>query len=368
MREGPRTARVAIVTGASGQDGSLLVERLIAEGSTVHAVVRDAARAPRPDAGAPGTLRVHVVDLVDVASLGELVANVHADEIYNLGGVSSVAASFADPWMTWETNARPVIALLQAIRDTSPRTRLYQASSSEMFGAVPSGSVVHDEDARIAPLSPYATAKAAALLACRDFRRAFGVRVACGISFNHESSRRPGGFLTRKVLDHVRHLRALPAAALAAEPPLVMGNLAARRDWGFAPDYVDGIVRVLRQVEVRAAVAGTPPEPDEAAAYRDYVLATGVTSAVWELVDRAFALAGLRLEWDRSGPAASWRARLEGTSHDAVVVDPGLLRPSDPAAISGDPGRARDELGWSPRTGLDTFLREMLDAPVEPGS
>jgi GDPmannose 4,6-dehydratase len=139
-----------------------------------------------------------------------------------------------------------------------------------------------------------------------------------------------------------------------------MGNMAARRDWGFAPDYVEGIRRIIDQIEVRARVLGGSPVEDRGVNYRDYVLGTGELHAVWELVDRGFDLAGLPLDWDLAGDPSSWSARFRGTSDVAVIVDTSLFRPVDPAAIVADPSRAKTELGWQPRMGLDPFLREML--------
>jgi GDPmannose 4,6-dehydratase len=352
-----------MITGAAGQDGSLLAQRLLAEGSTVIALVRDPRRvgALPADMDQARRFQVHVVDLLDVPALQDLIRRVRPDEFYNLAGLSSVAASFADPWATWETNARPVVAMLEAIRAASPTTHFYQASSSEMFGALPGESVVHDEDSPLAPQSPYAAAKASAQLACQVFRAAFGLRIACGIAFNHESSRRPPTFLSRKVVDHVRLLRSTAQAERKKVPPLRMGNLAARRDWGFAPDYVEGIMLIARQVEVRAGHLGRTAEDDVGASYRDYVLGTGQLHAVWELVDRGFALGGFELDWemDSDDPSAC-RARFRESGAPAVVVDPRFLRPADPAAIQANPSRARAELGWSPRIGLDVFLTEML--------
>jgi GDPmannose 4,6-dehydratase len=174
------------------------------------------------------------------------------------------------------------------------------------------------------------------------------VRIACGILFNHESHRRGPQFLSRKVVDHVLALRAGTVTE-----PLALGNLKVQRDWGFAPDYVDGMVAVLRQ------------NADEAASYRDYVLGTGHLHHVWELADRAFALGGFELEWNLDGnDPTTWGAALAGSGEPAVVVDPAFIRPADPRAIAADPTRAQSELGWEPRAGLDTFLEDMLAAGV----
>lgn len=361
--QGARVTKSAIVTGAAGQDGYYLVRRLVEEGVDVYAVVRKGGRSPEfGSVSGPGSLSVRQLDINDAAGYGELLADVRPDELYNLAGLSSVSLSFADPSATWRTNADSVQALLEAVRTRSPETRFYQSSSTEMFGGEPGEAVTHHEESRLAPQSPYAAAKAAAHLACDAYRRTYGLRVSAGIVSNHESRRRAPSFLTRRVVDHVRTLRPTPTQ-LDLAPPLTLGNLAAQRDWGFAPDYVDGMVRINRQIDVRASTLGHPVEPDVGSSYRDYVLGSGELHAVWQLVDRAFALAGLPLEWDRSSPdPASWSARFRATGTPAVIVDPALIRPTDPAAIRADASRAQRELGWRPRTGLDSFLGDMLEA------
>jgi GDPmannose 4,6-dehydratase len=339
--------RTAIVTGATGQDGWFLVQKLLADGWTVHAAVRDVAAAEAVFTGQP-RLRAVRRDLRDPGPLRALVGDVRPEELYNLAGESSVAASFLDPQATWESNAHVVVHLLDAVRNDSPDTRIYQASSGEMFGSIPGGDVVHDESSALNPQSPYAAAKAAAHLLCRSYRESYGVRIACGILFNHESHRRGPQFLSRKVVDHVLALRTG-----AATGPLALGNLKVQRDWGFAPDYVDGMIAILRQ------------DAADAAAYRDYVLGTGRLHHVWELVDRAFVLGGFELAWILDGDdATAWGASFADSGDPAVVVDPAFIRPADPRAIAADPSRARTELGWEPRPGLDVFLEDMLAAPV----
>jgi len=362
-----QAASTAIVTGAAGQDGYYLVARLLAEGRMVHAVVRDAARAGHlasiPDAD---RLALHELDVTDGDGCRLLIAAIRPDELYNLAGLSSVRRSFESPTETWRSNADAVQGLLEAVRVDSPATRFYQSSSTDMFGSSPGGVVVHDETSAFVPQSPYAAAKSAAHVLCDAYRRAFGLRIACGILSNHESRRRPLTFLAREVVDYVRGLRDQAGDDLRQPVPMRVGNLASRRDWGFAPDYVDGIIRVIRQVEVRAAVAGTPAEPDSGSSYRDYVLGTGELHAVWELIDRAFALGGIPVAWDRASPdPATWCARLERTGALVVEVDPARMRPTDPVAVGADATRAREELGWVPRTGLDAFLEDMLAESVQ---
>lgn len=361
MSQSKGTRPLAVVTGAAGQDGFFLIKGLVQDGFVVHGTVRRGGSTFKSGRGTwDQAVVIHELDLEEPAGYAELIAALKPDELYNLAGMSSVATSFVDPAAAWRTNADAVETMLEAVRKHSPATRFYQSSSSEMFGSAPGQESIHDEDSPLRPQSPYAAAKAAAHLLCEAYRRAYDMRIACGILFNHESSRRPATFLTRKVVDHVRALKRAPEAVLRQTPPLAMGNLAARRDWGFAPDYVDGIRRITGQIEVRARVLGETPDEDRGSNYRDYVLGTGELHAVWELVDRAFQLAGLPLEWDLAGDPSGWSARFRGTSHLAVVVDPTFTRPVDPPAITADSSRARTELGWKPRTGLDPFLREML--------
>jgi GDPmannose 4,6-dehydratase len=361
----------AIVIGASGQDGYFLTERLLAENWKVYAAVREpeslSALAESEKGG--GQLQVHQVDLEDPGNLFDLLARERPEEIYNLAGQSSVSRSFDDPLLTWRTNADFVALLLECVRIETPHSRLYQASSTDMFGAGASGTLLCDEDSVLNPQSPYASAKAAAHLLCRSYREDYNLRIACGILSNHESHRRPAHFLTRKIADHLRGLRRLKPDEQTGIPPLRMGNLKIRRDWGFAPDYVEGMRLVLRQIKVRSALtAGAAVEESEASmvdegrAYRDYVLGTGRTYAVWDLVDTAFRLIGLDLDWSLDGnDALNWRAHFRSNGRLAVEVDPSLLRPADPFRIEVDPSRAHRELGWSPRQGLEIFLTDMLD-------
>jgi GDPmannose 4,6-dehydratase len=353
----PVEPRTAVITGATGQDGYFLVRRLLAEGWTVHAAVRDVERAERLFDRHP---HLHAVrrDLRDPGPLCALVGDVRPEELYNLAGESSVGASFADPRATWESNAHIVVQLLDAVRKDSPATRFYQSSSGEMFGSAPGAGVVHDESSALNPQSPYAAAKSAAHLLCRSYRESYDLRIACGILFNHESHRRGPQFLSRKIVDH---LHALQAGG--ERRPLALGNLMVQRDWGFAPNYVDAMIAILRQTDMR-------PVPDEARYYRDYVVGTGRLHHVWELADRAFALAGFELAWRLEGPdPLEWSAAFADTGEPAVVVDPAFLRPADPQAILADPSRIVEDLGWQPTLGLDVFLEDMLaaaPAPVEP--
>jgi GDPmannose 4,6-dehydratase len=361
------TQKVAIVTGVGGQDGYFLTETLLNDGWVVHGTARrlDTLRLHDLSARSESRLHLHQIDLLQPQQVFDLIVQTQPDEFYNLAGQSSVSKSFSDPLYTWRTNAEAVVHLLECLRNNSPHTRFYQASSTDMFGISSAGVTLYDETSALNPQSPYASAKAAAHLLCHSYREVYGLRIASGILSNHESHRRPASFISRKVVDHVLGLAELTEAELRHAQPLAMGNLKARRDWGFAPDYVDGMCRILRQIEIRANEHGTTPETDEGANYRDYVLATGETHAVWELVDAAFRLVGLNLVWhfEKDEPAA-WYASFATIGSPAVVVDAGFLRVAEPNAIQLNPARARKELGWAPRPGLEIFLADMLNRQV----
>ena len=346
----PVEARTAVVTGATGQDGFYLVKHLLDEGWSVHAAVRDPEAAERA-LGSHAGLRFVRRDLRDPGPLRALVGDLRPEELYNLAGESSVGASFGDPRGTWESNAHVVSHLLDAIRHDSPDTRFYQASSGEMFGSLPGEAWSITKllrSIRKVPTRPPRRRRTCSAAATAS-------RTASASPAASSSTTSRGGaaanFSTRKVVDHVGRLRAGTEL-----PPLHLGNLKAERDWGFAPDYVEGMVMILRQATIRDVA-------DEAGAYRDYVLGTGHLHAVWELADRAFMLAGLPLEWTLDGDdPLQWSARFTETGAPAVVVDPTFIRPSDPAAIAADPSRIERDLGWNVRPGLDRFLTDMLEA------
>src|ERR1700730_12369416 len=252
--------RVAIVAGAYGQDGYFLTEQLLREGWFVHAIARELTG--NDFKALPGDisshLRLHQINLLKPQPLFDLIRETQPEELYNLSGQSSVSKSFLDPLYTWQTNTEAVVHLLECLRKHSPNTRFYQASSTDMFGIPPGGATVFDEDSAIKPQSPYASAKAAAHLLCHSYREVYGLRIASGILSNHESHRRPTSFLSRKVVDHVMRARECADGERPTLPPLTVGNLKAQRDWGFAPDYVEGMIRILRQIKTRSEVTGEP--------------------------------------------------------------------------------------------------------------
>lgn len=312
--------RTALVTGAAGQDGSYLCERLVAEGLNVHAVVESTTRvADQP--WLRGTT-VHEADLRNPERVRHLVDATAPDEVYNLAGISSVGRSWDEPVLTTEVNCLVVVALLDAVRRLQERrgvaTRLVQAASAEIFGSAAVSP--QDEATPLAPVNPYGVTKVFAHTMAGVYR-ALGVGASSCVLYNHESPRRPEAFVTRKI--------TAAAARIAAgrQDVLELGSLNTRRDWGWAPDYVDAMVRAARHPE---AV--------------DVVVATGVTHTIEEFVAAAFAAAGVE----------DWSAR--------VRLEPALVRPADTAEQRGDPNRARKLLGWTPTVGFGEMVARMVEA------
>jgi len=315
----------ALITGVSGQDGGYLAERLLAEGVLVHGMVREFADAGPAAQAMPG-LQTHVCDLNDVDAVAELVKQLAPDEIYNLAGISSVAQSWAEPVATGRISGLAVAGLLDSawqLADSAGRAvRVVQASSAEIFGNP--GMSPQDESTPVAPITPYGAAKAYAHHMVRVYRGR-GLHAASVILYNHESPRRPETFVTRKI--------TMGAARIARgeQSELSMGNLDARRDWGWAPDYVDAMV-----LAARYHVAG------------DYVIATGVSHTVRDFVREAFRNAGIE-DWERH-----------------VRVDPAFVRPVDAVDLTGDAGLARRDLGWTPTLTFPQIVAEMVAADLGP--
>ncbi len=324
----PRAQRVALITGITGQDGSYLAELLLDKGYEVHGVIRrsssfNTARIDHlyRDPHERGVrLRLIHGDLDDASSLNRILRVVGPDEIYNLGAQSHVRVSFDVPEYTGEVTALGTVRLLEAIREVGLRTRFYQASSSELFGQ--SAESPQSETTPFHPRSPYAVAKIYAYWITRTYREAYGLFACNGILFNHESPRRGETFVTRKVT------RAAARIKVGLQSKLHLGNLDARRDWGFAGDYVEAMWRMLQADE---------PE--------DYVVATGESHSVRELLDAAFSRLGL-----------DWR--------DHVEIDPRYFRPAEVDALCGDATKARVRLGWEPRVRFAELVRMMVDADL----
>ncbi|WP_082556455.1 GDP-mannose 4,6-dehydratase [Modestobacter sp. Leaf380] len=312
----------ALVTGATGQDGSYLVERLVAEGAEVHALVREGEeRVP----SLPDGVHRHTGDLTRGADLEALVAEVEPQEVYNLGGISSVALSWSEPALTAQASGVAVGHLLKASHELQERTGravgFVQASSAEVFGWAE--HVPQDEDTPIRPVTPYGAAKAYAHHLVGVYRRR-GLRAASCILYNHESPRRPETFVTRKITAGVARI------ATGRQDVLSMGNLDARRDWGWAPDYVDAMVRAVRHES-----GG------------DFVIATGQAHSVRDFVAAAFAGAGIT-DWE-----------------GLVTLDPRFARPSDAPEQVGDPARAQAQLGWAPSVVFADVVTRMVEHDLE---
>lgn len=321
-------SRVAFVTGITGQDGSYLAELLLAHGYEVHGLIRRASSFNTgridhvyQDPHDPDRrLFLHYGDLTDGSMLARLLADIRPDEIYNLGAQSHVGVSFDMPEYTANVTALGTLRLLESVREARVRPRIYQASSSEMFGNAPAPQ---REDTPFDPASPYAAAKVFAHQLAGLYRDAYGLFVVRGILFNHESPRRSATFVTRKVT------RAVAQIVAGKEQKVFLGNLDAERDWGYAPEYVEAMWRMM-QLERPC----------------DLVLATGESHSVRELCECAFELVGL-----------DWRERVE--------VDPRYLRPKDVGRLVGDISRAREILGWEPRVRFQELVQLMLEADLE---
>lgn len=339
--------RCAFITGVSGQDGSYLAAFLLEKGYEVHGLVRWDSYADPLDGVqrlhrlglADGRVRLHTGDLTDAQSLTALVKKIRPDEIYNLAALSQVHVSFGTPAATLDINTKGTLAVLESVRllEMEGRVRIYQASSSEMFGnALPP----QNEKTPFAPCSPYGVAKLAAYWLARTYRDSYGMYAANGILFNHESPERGEDFVTRKVT------RAAVAEAEGEGGELRLGNLDSVRDWGHAKDYVAGMWRILQQ-----------DAPD------DYVLATGQAHTVRELVECAYGVCGIPVKWRGRGVTETGvHAR---TGKTLVRIDPKLFRPRDVNYLLGDAAKAREELGWLPRYNFRTLVEDMVHADRE---
>lgn len=328
--------KTALITGITGQDGAILAHLLRDKGYDVHGMREYSAV---PDDGRLKGLNgivLHYGDLSDGASLARVLQAVRPDEIYNLAAMSHVHVSFSLPEHAADINALGPLRLLEAIRvlGMEKTVRVYQASSSEMFGRSPPPQ---SELTPFQPCSPYAVAKLFAYWTVRNYRESYGMHVSNGILFNHESPLRGDEFVTRKVT------RAVGAIEAGLQDRVTLGNLDARRDWGHARDYMEGAWLMLQQ-----AVPG------------DYVLATGQSHTVRSFVEKAFACIGICLEWD--GCAAEEKGRDSRTGRVLVDIDPALFRPREIHALVGDSTKARRVLGWKPRVGFDSLVAEMVEA------
>jgi GDPmannose 4,6-dehydratase len=326
--EGGTRMKRALITGITGQDGSYLAELLLFHGYEVHGIIRRAStfNTQRIDHlyqdphAAQARLHLHYGDLSDAGQITNILYNIRPDEIYHLGAQSHVRVSFDIPEYTGDVTGLGTVRVLEAIRRSGIAARFYQASSSEMFGTAPPPQ---SEQTLFQPRSPYAAAKLYSYWMTSNYRDAYSLFACNGILFNHESPRRGETFLTRKVTQAVAAIRA------GRQELLYLGNLAARRDWGFAPDYVEAMWRMLQQ-----------PVP------QDFVVGTGETHSVQEFVDEAFGYAGL-------DPARH------------VRIDKRYFRPTEVDVLQADAAKARQVLDWKPRVGFCELVRIMVDADLE---
>ncbi len=339
--------RIALITGVTGQDGALLAELLLRKGYVVHGVKRrsssfNTARVdhlyhdPHEE---DVRLFLHHGDMTDATNLIRIVQEVRPTEIYNLAAQSHVQVSFETPEYTANADALGALRLLEAIRilGMKDRARFYQASTSELYGNV--AEAPQRETTPFYPRSPYAAAKLYAYWMTVNYREAYGFYACNGILFNHEGPTRGETFVTRKIT------RAVAAIQLGRQKRLYIGNLDAKRDWGHARDYVDGMWRILQQ-----------PTPD------DYVLATGETHSVREFVEVAFAEIGRTIGWH--GKAADEKGVDAKTGEILVEVDPRYFRPTEVDFLLGDPTKAREKLGWTHKTSFGDLVREMVAADL----
>ncbi|MDA0231805.1 MAG: GDP-mannose 4,6-dehydratase [Proteobacteria bacterium] len=342
------TRKIALITGVTGQDGAYLAELLLSKGYVVHGIKRRSSSFNTervdhlysdPHLGEP-RFRLHFGDMTDATNLIRLLQEIRPSEIYNLAAQSHVAVSFETPEYTANSDALGTLRLLEAIRilGLGEEARFYQASTSELYGNAPESP--QNEATPFAPRSPYAAAKLYAYWITVNYREAYGFHASNGILFNHESPIRGETFVTRKIT------RAVAAIHLGLQETLYLGNLDAKRDWGHARDYVDGMWRILQQ-----------DEPD------DYVLATGKNHSVREFVELAFARVGRTLQWH--GEGVDETGLDVGTGDLLVKIDARYFRPTEVHSLLGDSKKAFDALGWRHQTSFEQLVAEMVDSDLK---
>ena len=333
----------ALITGITGQDGSYLTELLLEKGYEVHGMIR---RSSSFNTGRidhlyndssiyDKSLFLHYGDLTDSSNLNRLLEKITPDEIYNLGAQSHVQVSFEVPEYTADVDGVGTLRFLDAIKEIGINTRFYQASTSELYGKA--REVPQDENTQFYPRSPYAVAKLFSYWMIINYREAYNIYACNGILFNHESPRRGETFVTRKIT------RAVSRIKLGLQEKLSLGNLESKRDWGYAPEYVEGMWRMLQQ-----------NEPD------DFVLATGETHTIREFVEKAFMELNMELEWIGNGQ--SERGVEIGTGITRVDINPRYYRPTEVDLLLGNPAKAEQELGWKPQTKFEQLVKIMIHA------
>lgn len=338
----------AIITGITGQDGAYLAEFLLNKGYEVHGIKRRSSlfNTDRIDHlykdvhEKDNRLFLHFGDLTDASNLTRIIRDVHPDEIYNLGAQSHVQVSFEMPEYTANVDALGTLRILEAIHllGLEKKTRFYQASTSELYGLVQ--EIPQKETTPFYPRSPYAVAKLYAYWITVNYREAYGIYACNGILFNHESSNRGENFVTRKIT------RAVSRIKLGLQDKLYLGNLSAKRDWGYAKDYIEMMWLMLQQ-----------EKPD------DYVVATGETREVREFVTLAFKEVGIDIEW--KGAGIDEKGIDKATRKVLVEVDPRYFRPTEVEFLLGDPTKAKEKLGWKPKTSFYELVKSMIESDIE---
>ncbi|HCU07020.1 MAG TPA: GDP-mannose 4,6-dehydratase [Holosporales bacterium] len=329
----------AFITGITGQDGSYLAEFLLNKGYEVHGIIRRSSvfttqRLTNEVWNHPNFF-THHGDLADSSNLHRLISKIKPDEIYNLGAQSHVAVSFEVPEYTGEVDAIGAIRLLDAIRDTGICTKYYQASTSELFGGLPS-TAPQSETTPFYPKSPYGAAKLYAYWVTVNYRESYNIFACNGILFNHESPRRGETFVTKKITKAVANIKK------GQQDCLHLGNLDAKRDWGYAKDYVEAMWLMLQQEKPV-----------------DYVIATGKTYTVREFVEKAFLVIGIQIQW--TGNGVDEIGKDKNTGKALVKIDPMYFRPAEVELLWGKPDKAEKELGWKAKTTLDELITKMVN-------
>ena len=333
----------ALITGITGQDGSYLTELLIRKGYEVHGIIRRSSsfntfridHLYKDESIMDKRLFLHYGDLTDSSNLNRLIEKTQPHEIYNLGAQSHVQVSFEVPEYTAEVDGIGTLRFLDAIRETGINTKFYQASTSELFGKV--REIPQTEKTPFYPRSPYAVAKLYAYWIVVNYREAYGLFASNGILFNHESERRGKTFVTRKIS------AAVSKIMLGIQDTLSVGNLDAKRDWGYAPEYVEGMWRMLQ--------ADKPG---------DYVMATGETHSVREFIEESFTILGEKINWQ--GEGESEVGLLKSSGKTVVTINPRYYRPTEVELLIGDPSKAEKELGWKPKTKFKDLVKIMVEA------
>jgi GDPmannose 4,6-dehydratase len=330
----------ALITGITGQDGSYLAELLLAKGSEVHGVKRRASSFNTSRIDHLKALKLHYGDMTDGSGLTRILQDVRPHEVYNLAAQSHVQVSFETPEYTANADGLGAMRLLEGIRvlGMEDDVRLYQASTSELYGNSP--AISRNENTPFMPRSPYAVAKLYAYWLTVNYREAYGMHASNGILFNHESPRRGPTFVTRKIT------QAVAAISTGKQECLYLGNLDAKRDWGHARDYVEAMWLALQQ-----------PQPD------DYVIATGEAHSVREFVQCAFAEVGIDIGWTGKGDR---EIGIDAkTMHPVVRIDPKYFRPTEVDLLRGDATKAMTKLGWRPKIGFKALVKEMVEADMK---